>query len=60
MDGIPNGVSRVRMEIKDISLFPHMLRCWFGGKTFTGLITVPGRAPTLQGSGACPGYVPAE
>ena len=45
LDGIPNGVSRVRMEIKDISLFPHMLWCWFGGKTFTGLITVPVRAP---------------
>ena len=45
LDGIPNGVKRVRMEIKDMGLFPHMLRCWFGGKTFTGLITVPGRAP---------------
>ena len=33
------------MEVKDMSLFPHMLRCWFGGETFTGLITVPGRAP---------------
>ena len=33
LDGIPNGVKRVRMEVKDMSLFPHMLRCWFGGKT---------------------------
>ena len=45
LDGIPNGVRRVRMEIKNLSLFPHMLRCWFGGKTFTGLITGPGRMP---------------
>ena len=28
-----------------MSLFPHMFRCCFGGETFTGLITVPGRAP---------------
>ena len=25
LDGIPNGVKRVRMEIKDMALFPHML-----------------------------------
>ena len=63
LDGIPNGVRRVRMEIKDMSLFPHMLRCWFGGEDryrFNNCPREGAALPPLQAGGACQGYVSVE